>query len=281
MIIASTARDLAVATEQSRRQGQRIALVPTMGALHRGHTSLFDIAKKEDAFVVASIFVNPRQFGDASDFNAYPITLEADLDLCRHHGVDVVYSPTASTMYPTGYATTVHVEGLTDIYEGQSRPGHFDGVTTVVTKLFNACRPDRAVFGQKDFQQTAVIRRLIIDLDLPIELIVAPTARAEDGLALSSRNIRLDTQARELATNLWRSLSLAQKQFQAGERNVEIIRGTIERICTQPGIILDYVAIVDRQTLESKTHCDDQTAILIAATIGGVRLIDNVLLNSQ
>jgi pantoate--beta-alanine ligase len=167
VIIASTARDLAVATEQSRREGQRIALVPTMGALHRGHTSLFDIAKEGNTLVVASIFVNPRQFGDPSDFNAYPITLEADLDLCRQHGVDVIYSPTASTMYPSGFATTVHIDGLTDIYEGQSRPGHFDGVTTVVTKLFNACRPDCAVFGQKDFQQVAVIRRLILDLDLP------------------------------------------------------------------------------------------------------------------
>lgn len=281
MIIASTARDLALATDQSRRQGQRIALVPTMGALHRGHTSLFDIAKDGNAYVVASIFVNPRQFGDPSDFDAYPITLEDDLDLCRHHGVDVVYSPTAATMYPSGFATTVHIDGLTDIYEGQSRPGHFDGVTTVVTKLFNACRPDCAVFGQKDFQQAAVIRRLIRDLDLPIELIVAPTTRAEDGLALSSRNIRLDPSSRELATNLWRGLSLAQKQFQTGERNVAVIRETVERICSQPGITLDYVAIVDRHTLELKIHCDDQTVILIAATVGGVRLIDNVLLNSQ
>lgn len=278
MFIALTAQDLAAATEPFRRQGQPISLVPTMGALHRGHASLFDIAQHHSPCVVASIFVNPLQFSDPSDLQAYPLTPQADLDLCREHGVDVVYTPTATSMYPAGFATTVHIDGLTEIFEGQSRPGHFDGVATVVSKLFNACRPDIAIFGQKDFQQVAVIRRLITDLDLPIELIAAPTCRDDDGLALSSRNARLDPEARSRAANLWRGLSKARRQYQAGERNGRELEETVRRESAIPGIDLDYVAVVDHETLTSKTIADDRSVILVAAYVGGVRLIDNVLL---
>lgn len=278
MIIALTARDLAAATESPLRQGQPIALVPTMGALHRGHASLFDTAQHYSACVVASIFVNPLQFSDPSDLRAYPSTLQADLDLCRQHGVDVVYTPTVASMYPTGFATTVHINGLTEVFEGHSRPGHFDGVTTVVTKLFNACRPDIAIFGQKDFQQATVIRRLITDLDLPIQLIVAPTCRDEDGVALSSRNTRLDPEARSRATNLWRGLSKARTQYHAGERLGRELEEIVRRESAVSGIDLDYVAVVDSETLENKTVADDRSVILVAAAISGVRLIDNVLL---
>lgn len=280
MIIAPTAHDLAAATKSSRRQERPIALVPTMGALHRGHTSLFDAAQQYSAFVVASIFVNPLQFGDSADLRAYPSTPEADLDLCRRHGVDVVYAPEAAAMYPSDFSTTVHIDGLTEIFEGAFRPGHFDGVTTVVAKLFNACRPDIAVFGQKDFQQAAVIRRLITDLDLPIELVVAPTQRDDDGLALSSRNVRLNPQSRLQATNLWRGLTRAHEQYRSGERDSRLLEDTVRRTCTVPYVELDYVAVVDCETLKGKPLADDASVILLAAMVDGVRLIDNVLLGS-
>lgn len=280
MIIAPTPRDLADVTRASRREGRPIALVPTMGALHRGHASLFDTARENSAFVVASIFVNPLQFSDATDLRAYPSTPEADLDVCRRHGVDAVYIPTAATMYPSGFSTSVHIAGLTEVFEGASRPGHFDGVTTVVAKLFNACRPDIAVFGQKDFQQAAVIRRLITDLDLPIELVVAPTQRDDDGLALSSRNVRLDPESRLLATSLWRGLSRARDQYRSGEHDARVLEDAVRHTCTVPGVDLDYVAVVDRETLAAKSRADEQSVILMAAFVGGVRLIDNVLLGS-
>lgn len=278
MIIAPTAQELATATAPCRRQGRPIALVPTMGALHRGHTSLFDAAHRDSAFVVASIFVNPLQFSEPSDLLAYPAPLESDLELCRLHEVDAVYTPTARAMYPSGFATTVHIDGLTDKLEGQSRPGHFDGVTTVVTKLFNACRPDFAIFGQKDFQQAAVIRRLITDLDFPLEIVVAPTCRDDDGLALSSRNIRLTPEARTRATKLWRGLTAAKEQFDSGERHSEQLIETIRIICSIDGMELDYVEVADTETLETKPLADERSVILLAAVVDGVRLIDNVLL---
>lgn len=274
MIIARTVAELSEATG---RDG-RIALVPTMGALHRGHSSLFDVARRHAGVVVASIFVNPLQFGDPADLAAYPSTLDADLDLCRRHGVDVVYCPDATTMYPPGFATTVHIAGITDVLEGRSRPGHFDGVSTVVAKLLNACRPHLAVFGQKDFQQVAVIRRLVTDLDLAVEVLVAPTVRDSDGLALSSRNIRLDETARREATALWRGLARARGAFATGERDAETLCALVRDECRSPLIEIDYVAAVDDQSLRPADPCDERTVILLAATVGGVRLIDNVLL---
>lgn len=274
MIIARTVAELSESTGRDRR----IALVPTMGALHRGHTSLFDEARRRADVVVASIFVNPLQFGDAADLAAYPSTLDADLDLCRRHGVDVVYCPDASTMYPPGFATTVHIGGITDVLEGRSRPGHFDGVSTVVTKLLNACRPHLAVFGQKDFQQVAVIRRLVTDLDLAVEVLVAPTVRDSDGLALSSRNIRLEDAARREAAGLWRGLTRARAAFGAGERDAEALCALVRDECRSPLIDFDYVAAVDDESLRPADPCDARTVILLAATVGGVRLIDNVLL---
>lgn len=274
MIIARTVAELS----EVRRGDRRIALVPTMGALHRGHTSLFDEARRRADVVVASIFVNPLQFGDAADLAAYPSTLDADLDLCRDHGVDVVYCPEAATMYPPDFATTVHVSGVTDVLEGRSRPGHFDGVATVVTKLLNACRPHLAVFGQKDFQQVAVVRRLVADLDIAVEVLAAPTVRDSDGLALSSRNIRLDSAARREATALWRGLARAEAAFGTGERRAGTLCALVRDECRSPMIAIDYVEAVDRDSLRPIDLCHERTVILLAATVGGVRLIDNVLL---
>ncbi|MGA0878516.1 MAG: pantoate--beta-alanine ligase [Ilumatobacteraceae bacterium] len=276
MIVTRTVAELSAGID--RRHGTSVALVPTMGALHRGHTSLFDEARRRADVVVASIFVNPLQFGDPADLASYPSTLDTDLALCRRHGVDVVHLPDAATMYPPGFSTSVHVAGITDVLEGRSRPGHFDGVTTVVSKLLNACRPDLAMFGQKDFQQASVVRRMITDLDIQVRLVLVPTERDTDGLALSSRNVRLDPRARQAATALWRGLSAAKQAFDAGERTAEVLSTIVRSQCSSPLIALDYVAVVDAESLEPKQTCDDDTVILIAALVGGVRLIDNVLL---
>lgn len=275
MIIARTVAELSEATGRD----QRIALVPTMGALHRGHTSLMDEARRRADVVVASIFVNPLQFGDAADLAAYPSTLDSDLELCRRHGVDAVYCPEATTMYPPGFATTVHIGGITDVLEGRSRPGHFDGVSTVVTKLLNACRPHLAVFGQKDFQQVAVIRRLVNDLDFGVDILVVPTVRDSDGLALSSRNTRLDPGARREATSLWRGLSRAHEAYRTGQRDAATLCSVVHGECGGKSIDVDYVEAVDRDSLRPVARCDERTVILLAATVGGVRLIDNVLLD--
>lgn len=276
MIVTRTAEEISASLD--RRPGTTVALVPTMGALHSGHTSLFEESRRRADIVVASIFVNPLQFGDPADLAAYPSTLDADLELCRRHDVDMVYLPEASTMYPPGFSTSVHVAGITDVLEGRSRPGHFDGVTTVVAKLLNACRPDIAVFGQKDFQQATVVRRMIEDLDIQVRLVLAPTVRDSDGLALSSRNIRLDPESRRTATALWRGLSAAEKAHEAGERSADALSAIVHSHCASPLIELDYVAVVDAESLVPTGTCDEQTVILVAAVVGGVRLIDNVLL---
>lgn len=276
MIVTRNPEELSASID--RHDGATVALVPTMGALHRGHTSLFDEARRRADVVVASIFVNPLQFGDPADLAAYPSTLDADLELCRRHGVDVLHAPDASTMYPPGFSTSVHVAGITDVLEGRSRPGHFDGVTTVVSKLLNACRPDIAVFGQKDFQQATVVRRMIADLDIQVHLVLAPTERDPDGLALSSRNVRLDPESRRAATALWRGLSAAKQAHDAGERAAEALSSIVRSHCASPLIDLDYVAVVAAESLVPQDTCNDDTVILIAATVGGVRLIDNVLL---
>lgn len=279
MIVTRTVAELSATID--RRTGSTVALVPTMGALHRGHTSLFDEARRRADIVVASIFVNPLQFGDPADFAAYPSALDADLDLCRRHGVDLVYVPDASIMYPLGFSTSVHVAGITDVLEGRSRPGHFDGVTTVVAKLLNACRPDIAIFGQKDYQQATVVGRMITDLDIQVRLVLAPTERDADGLALSSRNIRLDPESRRAATALWRGLSAAEKAYEAGERTAADLATIVRSHCVSPLVELDYVAVVDGESLVPEETCDDHTVILVAAVVGGVRLIDNVLLGRR
>ena len=251
-------------------------MVPTMGALHVGHVSLIRRAQSIGASVVVSIFVNPLQFGDSSDLATYPSDIDRDLDICRETSVDLVWAPSVEHMYPSGFATRVSVTGVSEPFEGRHRPGHFDGVATVVTKLFSVVRPDTAVFGAKDFQQVAVIKRLTSDLGLPITIDVAPTVRDHDGLALSSRNVRLDPPARTRALAIPRSLRAAEDAWKSGVRSSRELEAIVT---TELGDLdIEYAAVVDPSTLSERTNDDDSAVVLVAATVGGVRLIDNVVL---
>ena len=267
----------------ARERGQRVGLVPTMGALHAGHVELIKRCRDQTDFVVVSIFVNPTQFGAGEDFGRYPRPLEHDLRQCESAGVDLVFAPSVPTVYPHGPSSTfVEVPGLSDVLEGASRPGHFRGVTTVVLKLFEFVRPDLAIFGQKDFQQQAVIRRMVEDLHVPVELVVVPTVRGPDGLALSSRNRYLNLHERHAAPVLYRALSRAIQAVAAGERRAERVRQILrETLESEPLARLDYAEVVDAETLEplgnlSKEH---PGVALLAVRLGTTRLIDNSLLS--
>ena len=275
MEIVDSPGHLSEVTAEWHRRGWSIGLVPTMGALHEGHRSLVDSAREECDRVVVSIFVNPIQFSDANDFDNYPSTVEADLAMCRHAGVDVVYLPRVDQIYPHGFATTVHLDGLPDRWEGRDRPGHFDGVSTVVTKLLVASRADVAFFGQKDFQQCAVVQKLVADLDLPVDIRVRPTVREHDGLALSSRNVRLDADGRRRATALSASLRYIQELFTRGlvESSELVSRG--RSVLDAADLDVHYLEIVDASTLTPTSPASVDDVVLVAATCDGVRLIDN------
>ena len=265
--------------EEARRAGKSIGCVPTMGALHEGHLSLIRRSRAENDLVVMTLFVNPIQFDRKDDLARYPRDLDRDARLAGEAGVDVIYSPGADEMYPDGYATYVTMEGLADRWEGATRPGHFRGVVTVCTKLFIACRPHRAYFGQKDYQQSLVVRRLVADLNLGFEIVVLPTVREADGLALSSRNVLLSAEERRQASVLSRSLSVAQAAVKRGERDAEKVRAGIEaQIRTAPLAVVDYVAVCDPDTLDALTRIAVRAVALVAARFGATRLIDNVLL---
>ncbi len=258
---------------------QPVGFVPTMGYLHEGHLSLVRRAKEECASVVVSIFVNPTQFGQNEDLSKYPRDLGRDLGLLRPLAPDLVWTPAPDMMYPPGYQTWVEVEGLTVPLEGSVRPSHFRGVTTVVAKLFNAVQPQKAYFGQKDAQQAAVIRRMTTDLDFPIEIIVCPTVREADGLAMSSRNSYLSPEERQAATVLYRALSTAKTAFDTGERNAETLRrlmaGTIQ---AEPLAKMQYVSCADYDTLEELDVVRGKTLLSMAVYIDKTRLIDNFVL---
>jgi pantoate--beta-alanine ligase len=265
--------------DEARRAGKSIGCVPTMGALHEGHLSLIHRSRAENDLVVMTLFVNPIQFDRKDDLARYPRDLDRDARLAGEAGVDIIYSPGVDEMYPDGYATYVTMEGLADRWEGATRPGHFRGVATVCTKLFIACRPHRAYFGQKDYQQSLVVRRLVADLNLGFEIVVLPTVREADGLALSSRNVLLSAEERRQASVLSRSLSVAQAAVKRGERDAEKVRAGIEaQIRTAPLAVVDYVAVCDPDTLEALTRIAVQAVALVAARFGATRLIDNVLL---
>lgn len=256
-----------------------VGFVPTMGYLHEGHLSLVRCAKEQCASTVVSIFVNPTQFGPNEDLEAYPRDLERDLRMLRAAGVDVVWTPTAEVMYPPGFQTWVTVEHLTRPLEGAQRPGHFRGVTTVVSKLFNAVRPDKAFFGQKDAQQAAVIRRMTLDLSYPITIVVCPTQREPDGLALSSRNTYLSPEEREAATVLYRALKTAEAAYQAGERNADVLRQLMrDTIRAEPLARLQYVSCADYDTLAELQFVQGKALLSMAVFIGETRLIDNLVL---
>lgn len=279
MQIIAEPRRMQQLAEETRRAGRSIGVVPTMGALHAGHLSLLRRCRAESDLAVMTLFVNPLQFDRKDDLARYPRDQDRDARLAREAGVDVIYAPTPEAMYPAGYATYVAVEGLADRWEGATRPGHFRGVATVCTKLFTACRPHRAYFGQKDYQQTLVMRRLVADLDLGLELVVLPTVREADGLALSSRNVLLTPEARRQAVTISRALTAAQAAVNGGERDAEWLRAAIEaQIRTAPLAEIEYVAVCDPDTLASLTRLAPRGVALVAARFGPVRLIDNILL---
>ena len=260
-----------------RDQGRSIGLVPTMGALHAGHRSLTAAARKRCDFVVVSIFVNPTQFGPGEDFDRYPRTLETDLAACRDDGADLAFCPDVNEMYRQDGSTTVHVARVTEGLCGKSRPGHFDGVTTVVAKLFNIVGPDVAFFGQKDYQQLVVIRRMAADLDMPIEIVGCPTVREPDGLAMSSRNEYLDEAQRAQAKALYSSMRRCGQRIESGQvEAATLIAGIEEDLRASGPVAIDYVAIVDPDTLADVQRVEGPVRICLAVRIGECRLIDNL-----
>lgn len=264
------------AVDALRVDNAPVALVPTMGALHAGHMALIEEARKRTPHVVASIFVNPMQFGPAEDLAHYPRRLAKDSAMLTEAGCTLLWAPEVDTMYPEGFATTISVKGLTEAFEGAVRPGHFDGVATVVAKLFNQVRPDIAFFGEKDFQQLAVIRRMVTDLDLGIEIIGVPTQRDEDGLALSSRNVYLTEAERAQARALPRALGEAAGAIEAGGDVAEALAKAEAALLKGGFESVDYVALVDAETLAPIHGLDGPARLLAAARMGATRLLDNI-----
>jgi pantoate--beta-alanine ligase len=265
--------------DDARSTGRTIGLVPTMGALHAGHRSLLDAAARECDVVALTIFVNPLQFAPSEDLSKYPRPIERDLDLARAAGVAVVLTPTVEEMYPEPTATTVHVDGLTASMEGAARPSHFDGVTTVVTKLFNVAGPCRAYFGEKDFQQLAVVGRMVVDLDQPIEIVPCPIIREPDGLALSSRNVYLSPEDRAAATVLHRSLLAAAELIGQGERRASVVAAQLSAaISAEPRAALEYAEVVDPVALKPLDLLAPGYAVrlIVTARFGTTRLLDNL-----
>ncbi len=263
----------------ARAGGARLGLVPTMGALHEGHLSLVRKARGHCNLVTASIFVNPTQFGPAEDFAQYPRNLDNDCELLEREGVDLVFAPTQDEMYPEGAVTWVVVEGLSERLCGKSRPGHFRGVTTVVSKLFHIVEPDLAYFGQKDAAQVAIIRCMVRDLNLPVAIEVGSIVREPDGLAMSSRNAYLSPKERTSALVLYRCLMKARETFQSGERDsARLIDAGKHLFAYEPSVRLDYLEIVDPDTLEAKLQVKRRVLVAVAAFVGSTRLIDNILL---
>jgi pantoate--beta-alanine ligase len=279
MQICHTIDEMRVARRLARRDGKSLGLVPTMGALHDGHLSLVRMAKAECDLVAASIFVNPLQFGPNEDLAKYPRDFERDRRLFENEGVDFIFAPTVEEMYPAGAVTYVTVEGLSDRLCGRSRPGHFRGVTTVVSKLFNIVEPDLAFFGQKDAAQSSIIRRMVRDLNMPVQIVVCPIVRESDGLAMSSRNAYLDAPQRKSALALYRSLMEVQRRFDQGERNLRaLIKAGKQTFVQDPSVRLDYFEIVDPETLDPVDNFSRPTLVAVAAFVGNARLIDNLVL---
>ena len=279
MRVVETAEEMRALCRQAKARGQRLGLVPTMGALHGGHLSLVEAARKRSDVVAVSIFVNPTQFGPQEDYTRYPRSLESDCGLLEKEGVQLVFAPEAGEMYSEDSATWVVVEGLSDRLCGRSRPGHFRGVATVVAKLFHIVEPDVAFFGQKDAAQVAVIRRMVRDLDLGLSIEVCPILREPDGLALSSRNAYLRPEERTSAPVLYRSLERARSLFRKGERDsLELVRAARQEFLSEPKVRLDYLEVVDPDSLEPVPRITKTALVAVAAYLSSTRLIDNILL---
>ncbi len=279
MRILSSPEEMHAACRELRRQGLRLGLVPTMGALHEGHLSLVRMARAQAQAVAVSLFVNPLQFGPAEDYGKYPRNFERDRELLSAERVDLLFAPTPEQMYAPGAATYVTVEGMSDKLCGRSRPGHFRGVTTVVAKLFHVVEPDLAFFGQKDAAQVAILKRMVRDLNFAVQIVVGPTVREPDGLALSSRNAYLDAQQRKSATVLYRALMRIQTLADKGERSAEaLLRGGKDVIAEEPAVRLDYLEIVNADTLDAVSDISAGALVAVAAYVGSTRLIDNLVL---
>jgi pantoate--beta-alanine ligase len=279
MKICKTIDEMRATSRAVRHSGKRLGLVATMGALHDGHLSLVRAAKMKCDAVAASIFVNPLQFGPNEDLAKYPRTFDRDVQLLENESVDILFAPAPDEMYPPGAVTYVTVEGLSERLCGKSRPGHFRGVATVVAKLFHIVEPDLAFFGQKDAAQVAIIRRMVRDLNLPVEIAVCPIVREPDGLAMSSRNAYLSAQERKGATVLNRSLSEVKKQFDQGERDsTRLIEAAKKVLAQEPTVRLDYFEIVDPSTLDCLPNLTGTALVAVAAFAGSTRLIDNIVL---
>jgi len=279
MRVCHSIDEMRAASRSARRGDKRLGLVPTMGALHEGHLSLVRAARAECDQVAASIFVNPLQFGPSEDLAKYPRNFDRDRELLAREGVDFVFAPGVDEMYPAGAVTYVTVEGLSDKLCGRSRPGHFRGVTTVVAKLFNIVEPDRAYFGQKDAAQSTIIRRMVRDLNVPVEIVVCPIVREPDGLAMSSRNAYLDPPQRQAALVLHRSLMAVQERFDQGERKVmTLIEAGRQPFAQDPTVRLDYFEMVDPETLDPVVDLSRGALVAVAAFVGKARLIDNIVL---
>lgn len=275
----STIQEIRQALAQERQKGRRIGFVPTLGNLHEGHMALIRAAREQADCVVASVFVNPMQFAANEDLDSYPRTLEDDQQKLIQEGTDYLFAPTAREMYPEGVNTQIIIPVLSNILCGASRPGHFTGVATICTKLFNIVQPDVSMFGEKDFQQLTIIRHMVDDLRIPVTIVGVQTGRAEDGLALSSRNAYLSPEERQAAPELYRSLRAAYESIQNGERDYyKVEQAAIEQI-TKAGFKNDYFHVMNRNTLETPTSADRELIILAAAQLGKARLIDNLQLD--
>jgi pantoate--beta-alanine ligase len=278
MKIISTVRSMAAWSERLRREGVAIGFVPTMGALHDGHRSLIRAARLRCDALVVSIFVNPEQFSPTEDLSAYPRPIARDRALCREEGVDVCFEPTARAMYPEGFQTTVTVPAVARRWEGAARPHHFAGVATVVTKLFGMVQPHLALFGQKDYQQAALVRQLVDDLNLGVAILVRPTVRERDGLAMSSRNVYLSPDERRVAPLLSQALHAGRQMIEGGMSDVAAIERTMRHTIEQvPAIHVEYLAVCDPDSLEPLSAAADRAVLLGAVRIGSIRLIDNLL----
>jgi len=279
MDVIETVREMQATAEALRQAGQTIALVPTMGYLHEAHLELMRVGKRHADKLVISIFVNPTQFGPSEDFNRYPRDPEGDLDKAKSVGVDIVFMPPVEEMYPHGFQTTVSVSQLSQHLCGLSRPGHFDGVATVVCKLFNITKPHIAIFGQKDYQQLSIISRMVMDLNMDIQIIGVPTVREPDGLAMSSRNAYLSQDQRPSALCLKQSLDLASRLVEEGHQKASDIKKAVEDLIrSHPYTEIDYVSICDPVTLEEIDHVEKSTLLALAVKVGQTRLIDNCIL---
>lgn len=277
-IVAESVEDLRAKVVAARQAGCLVGFVPTMGALHAGHTSLIERARAETDFVVVSIFVNPTQFGPHEDFQKYPRPRERDLEICQAAGANLVFYPTADVMYPPGFRTYVEVQGLSSVLEGAIRPGHFRGVTTVVTKLFLLVGADRAYFGQKDYQQQLLIHVMTRELNIPTQVVTCPTLRDPDGMAMSSRNAYLTVDERQRGLCLSRALRRVDQLFVAGERRMErLLAALTEEIVATSGVVVDYAVIAHPETLEPLEQACDGMVALVAARVGSTRLIDNAI----